>query len=410
MRVTKVEIENFRSIKHLVLECDQPFVVLEGENDAGKSNIVDAIDVTLRHAAVTAWNKLPSQVQSALPVADRLPTGFRMQSLLLREPGKVLPTTARIALEVRLSQRDALPERTICVQATFTATGPDRVTGEGSLPGVEVDTTTTAGRWSADDVASLAVGMGRAVQHLGTQRHPRSEPVANRPDDRIPAWTHDNFKNILFAVKNSPRRELQQRFDGLRRELSDPGLHVGEVFAGIDGSHVFVKTRCGGVDLEMDDRSSGVQQILFLVGLGFCHEGTILVIEEPELNLSAGLQKKLWSKLRGLVGPGGLDQIFVTSHSEFFERQAERVHVRRGDDGWTTADWVAPPPPVQENMWPAEVSRAGTLELREDTRRRLGVELGGHVYVHEDDEGVSLLDGRHADQLLFAHDSGADDE
>jgi len=52
MRISQVEIKNFRSIKHLVIDLDDT-TVLVGPNNAGKTAILDAIRIVLNRR----WGK-----------------------------------------------------------------------------------------------------------------------------------------------------------------------------------------------------------------------------------------------------------------------------------------------------------------------------------------------------------------
>ncbi|HEX8818381.1 MAG TPA: AAA family ATPase, partial [Archangium sp.] len=66
MRVAWLEIENFRSIKQLLLKgLDKPHVVIEGPNDVGKSNILHALDL--------AFSTLPILLREAAGRGPSIP-------------------------------------------------------------------------------------------------------------------------------------------------------------------------------------------------------------------------------------------------------------------------------------------------------------------------------------------------
>jgi predicted ATP-dependent endonuclease of OLD family len=52
MRVTRIEIENFRSIRYLVVDLGETTVFV-GPNNAGKTAILDALRIALTRAGVS---------------------------------------------------------------------------------------------------------------------------------------------------------------------------------------------------------------------------------------------------------------------------------------------------------------------------------------------------------------------
>src|SRR5262249_17745711 len=143
-------------------------------------------------------------------------------------------------------------------------------------------------------------------------------------------WSGDNLKRLLFAFKNHPDLEIQDRFNFLLRVLSEPspggGLNIGALNVAVQaGGNLRGRTRVNGGEMDLESRGTGAQQFVTLLALATCNRGRILAVEEPELNLSVVNQRALWSKLGQFATEGRfLDQIFVTSHSSVFEDDAER--------------------------------------------------------------------------------------
>jgi predicted ATPase len=148
----------------------------------------------------------------------------------------------------------------------------------------------------------------------------------------------------LFLYKNSPDLEVQERFEQLRAAVREPELGIGIVNVSVQPDQKLnVRTRQNGLELDLEQRGSGIQQLLTLLAL--CHRGRILAIEEPEMNLSEPNQRLLWKKLREFTGEKGpMDQVFVTSHSRVFEEEAERLIVSRDPQLGTDARWAEPAP------------------------------------------------------------------
>ena len=75
MRIHRLELTNVRGIEHLVLDelPETGVVVIHGENEAGKSTIVEALDVVLteKHSGRS------KRIRSLQPVGRTLPRKLR---------------------------------------------------------------------------------------------------------------------------------------------------------------------------------------------------------------------------------------------------------------------------------------------------------------------------------------------
>jgi predicted ATP-dependent endonuclease of OLD family len=79
---------------------------------------------------------------------------------------------------------------------------------------------------------------------------------------------------------------------------------------------------------------SGIQQVIALVARLLVSHATFVAIEEPELNLRYTLQMRLWEILHEIVkAPVGPQQIFLTSHSPAFEFGKHFYAMRASSDG-----------------------------------------------------------------------------
>jgi predicted ATPase len=357
MRITQIEITDFRSIEHLILGTDQPFVRLAGANDAGKSNILHAMELALGYVAQAFLEQAGAfgeQVRGKIP--EPLPASLRNAELVRRGA-----TEAAIGLKASLSDAEAIGlgfplkstlEMGLSWRAEAGSTSPSNpqifcdVNGQQCVPPHALESHGT----DEEKQRNAAFGrlLGSAVRHVGTERHWTEENFfSNTHSVQSLIFTGPQIKTLLFHYKNNISDEVQARYEEFRRECSDRDLPIGELTLGIHGSRLFARTRKDAVTLELEDRASSVQQLVFLLGLTLCHEGSVLVVEEPELNLSTDLQQQLWRKLRELVTAGRfLQQIFVTSHSDVFDTGAARVQVQRSPNGWTTA--LATPPRAAE--------------------------------------------------------------
>lgn len=381
MQIKRIRIQDFRSIKTLDLPVDAPYLVLEGTNDTGKSNIMHAIDLALRHASLGFWGNPPFPY----PLWPERFTG-RQESIF-----RSGTTTTVVDLELAFSTNESARLRGVQHLGIEVTWKVDRGLVSSSLAFRLNDST----RDLNGDEPVLADLLFWSLRLVDAYRKPREEainPSSNARPDALPFWQGDNLKSLLYSFKNHSIPEVQANFDELTRRCKDPDFPVGELFVGVvgGGNRLFARTRQNGLVLDLEDRSDGVQQLVFLLALSVCHTGSIVAIEEPEAHLNVDLQKKFWSKLKELVGHG-IDQVFVTSHSPVFELESSRVVVSRGEDGFTKAEHAPKVALAPHDYDALQVRRDGSLELPPLLRERLGVTGEGGTLFADSTNGVVRL-------------------
>jgi len=374
MRIARVRIENYRSIEQLeITDLDKrQFVVIEGANDVGKSNIVEAIDLAFRAAA----RNIQQGAVSPYPEA----WDDRRRRSCFRDP--TIPI--KCLVEVRTmgsseSQVSGQPTLTIEVSWPPGQTGePEGKARIGYEPGSKPDS---------------GVGEG-AVLHgfrlVGTSRAPQPGylSVGGAGADRNKRWLGDNLKQLLFLYKNSPEPEVEYRYEVLRQQLAAlTDFPIGQIYVSLDpvATRALVRTKQNGLELDLEDRGTGVQQFITLAALAICHRGRILAIEEPELNLRESAQRVFWRMLREVIGTGQfIDQVFVTSHSRVFEEEADRLVVTRDGLAGTQAHWAGPRPEAPMGWETVHLTSGSSITLSDSVRNRLGVTSGEDLYVMPD--------------------------
>jgi hypothetical protein len=260
----------------------------------------------------------------------------------------------------------------------------------------------------------MAWVLAPAFRLVTTKRSPRTENLhldSSASWEGLARWQGYNLKQLLFLYKNSPDLEVQERFEQLRAAVRDPELGLGIVNVSVQPDNkINVRTRQNELELDLEERGTGIQQLLTLLALALCHRGRILAIEEPEMNVSEPNQRLLWKKLREFTGEAGpMDQVFVTSHSRVFEEEAERLIVSRDPQEGTKAQWAEPAPArkqADEELLP--VTRGGGVTLPAEVLKQLGIQEGKHVYLVPTLHGYQLLGAQgYADYL---REEGSDAE
>jgi len=407
MRVAWLEIENFRSIKHLRLKgLDKPYVVIEGPNDVGKSNILHALDLALF--------KLPELLRREARLERPIPGEPSGRPTWMTDEANLFrygQDTFSISLGIRFEERDGAHGWSPPLDQIMGYSL--RWTREGSSVKTHL-TTVTLDPWPREMLEGMAWALAPAFRLIGMKRSPRTENLYldnNSPWESQIRWHGSNLKQLLFLYKNSPDLEVQERFEQLRATIRDPELGIGIVNVSVEPDQkINVRTRQEGLELDLEERGSGVQQLLTLLALALCHRGRVLAIEEPEMNLSEPNQRLLWKKLREFAGPTGpLDQLFVTSHSRIFEEEAERLVVSRDAQAGTQARWADPAPGrKQADEEILQVTRGSSVTLPAEVLKQLGIQEGKHVYLVPGAHGYQLLGPQgYADHL---REEGSDAE
>ncbi|NNB98971.1 AAA family ATPase [Corallococcus exiguus] len=404
MRVAWLEIQNFRSIESLRIEnLDKAQIVIEGQNDVGKSNILYALDLALSTLPTLLRKK--GGLDAPIPgEPSTQPDWVRNPISLFRNPKKQLI----VSIGIRFDSKDGVHQGITNIETPVAfklSWNPSTNTLSANL--------STSLRTDLFNEAYIAIAqaLAPAFRLVGTQRAPDSERLhlssGNLWETKV-RWYGRNLKEMLFLYKNSPDLEIQERFEQLRAAAQSPEMGIGTLNVSVLPDQTLnVKTRFNGTELQLEERGSGIQQLLTLLALSICHRGRILAVEEPEMNLSEPNQRLLWKRLREFSSESGpLDQVFLTSHSRVFEEEAERIVVSYDEKAGTRANWAAPAPlrqSIDEDVLP--VTRGGAVTLSEKMLQHLGIKDNQHLYLVPTKKGYHLLGpGGYAEYLGLEED------
>jgi hypothetical protein len=388
MRLTRFSVTGYKNLRvPIVLDELAGVNVIHGENNVGKSNLLQAIDLLfwlLRRFA----HKPPSDVRSA-------------------------DDPSNLAFDV---DRDALVARGFGTDDIFNFDQPLPIVLEAVVK-IDDEDWNRIGR-STDRPAQVSVALVVKPSREGDTRvsvtfddhQPRAQPsrlteeedadVGGLPtlqeqqtDLRRTVPSHLLLR--LYDAKESVEPGVFQRWEAFERAMNSLGPIVG------DGRFVITYNRTQGRALlavqkgrtrtPIESMGSGVQQIASLLARVLLANSAIVAVEEPELNLRYELQLRLRDMFREIVESGlGPTQVILTSHSPAFETSETFYAMRLTDMGPTVerrpaqeaVEFLQLPLGVQ---MPAEhgaygyVSSDGLLQLSDDIRATLGVEHGGGV-------------------------------
>lgn len=343
MRITRLKIENFRSIKQLDVELGGTTVFI-GPNNAGKTAILDALRIGLTRR----WGQRG--------------TGFTEYDVHLATETDDPKLSPGIAIEIRAEETavDEWPDE--IVQALDEIVQTDPVTGIDSVT-LRVNCAWNAASASFEPAwnflnAARQPLIGGAARRLNLERFWQFIPVfylgaLRDADDEFSS--RSQFWGRLLKAMNIPtalESRVQRVLDLLNKKLLQADPRLAAIATTLSGAtRIAARDRAGAVDLRMVPLKSwdllskaeiilrnepdwpwlplpkhgqGVQSlsVIFLFQAFVQHllaelyepESTpVLALEEPETHLHPQAARTLWRHVHALPG-----QKVITTHSPYF--------------------------------------------------------------------------------------------
>jgi hypothetical protein len=406
MYIERMRIDGFKSLHGLVLDNLGPINILHGLNDVGKSNILEAIDLFLQLLPLaldieTDWEGVTDYDLRPYS-SDAI---FRFQSpkreiqwdatlRLSEDPYETIEALMVLRpVESPRKNSRALEEMRQPTTFDLTLKWPAGAPGEGTMQ-----------KLRADRAGFTLVSAQRRFQdeQLGEEQR-QAERRTRRPE-----VSARNLKRTLFEAFASLDLEERARFKRLQ-ELLDRHFQVGTLDVGLkrtskgsEGSERQVVVRFLRPRLEakgaitLENAGSGVSQVLLILGQILFNMTGVVGVEEPEMNLNPIWQKQLMAVFGDLAlsESGGLDQIFITSHSPTFEfqesfylvtyqnqaTQIERAPLSR------KARFFGPQQPLGERCG-QRINSQHQITLYREVMEDLGLEYGDMIYFNKGKSG-----------------------
>ncbi len=422
MRVTRVEIENFRSIKHLVVDLGETTVFV-GPNNAGKTAILEA----LRIALMRRWGQHG--------------TGFTEYDVHLTSDADDPKTSKGVSIELHTeeSRPEEWPE----------TIGQDleQIVQLNPNTGVRSIALRVTCAWSEDSAAfepsweflnaARDPLPGRSARRMNLERFWRYLPVfylsaLRQVDDEFSP--RSQFWGRLLKALEIPaglESRIMRVLDVLNRRLLNADPRLQEIAKTLSGAtRISARDKQGGLDLRMvplktwdllskaeiilrnesdwpwlplQRQGQGVQSlsVIFLFQAFVDHllrelyeqeSEPVLALEEPETHLHPQAARTLWTHIRDLPG-----QKIVTTHSPYFVQHVPFRSLRlvRLTEQGTEVRWL-----------PASFS-ATTIPFV-DTLRTVVAGSGGALHYEEASETLTVkgaLDQRNYRELLDCYRS-----
>lgn len=369
MRITRLRIENFRSIKFLELELGETTVLI-GQNNAGKTAILDAVRIALTRR----WGQRG--------------TGFTEYDIHLENDAADPKASRGILIEVRAEETFAGDWPEELQQGLDEIVQADPSTGR-SFVSLRVTCAWNPGSgayepaWEFLNAARMPL-VGRSARRTNLERFWQYLPVfylsaLRDAEDEFSARSQF-WGRLLRAMKipDTLETRVKRVLDLLNKKLlrADPRLaQIAETLTG--ATKVAARDRAGAVDLRLlplkswdilskaeiilrnepdwawlplQRHGQGIQSlsVIFLFEAFVNHllaelyepeSAPLLALEEPETHLHPQAARTLWGHVRTLPG-----QKVVTTHSPYFVQHVpfRDLRIVRLTDRGTEIVWLPP--------------------------------------------------------------------
>ncbi len=323
MKIESIHIKGFKSIKDLKIEGLSDINVFFGQNNVGKSNILEALRLwyfVVSNSAQLDWREIHRQFHPPLFVLNdhtniRLQISFRIEpdEVSAGFPRELQGQEARIVTDIEIEPRDYK----LSAQAYF----PKK-----------------------EKKFNLELGTLRSLTpsfHL-VEANRRLQLERMDKQNGLGIIGYHNIKQALFYAHNSLDMQQKKRLSAIRQILTNTPFSLGELDVALDPnsneiSIGFVR-REGRLPIE--SMGSGTQQLLLMLGQIFLNDYPVIALEEPEMNLSPQYQSLLLDTLRQLMQDPAvkLNQLFISTHSPHLEFQENFFHVFLDEHGYTQVE------------------------------------------------------------------------
>ncbi len=335
MRIESIKIKGFRNLRSAVaLEELADINVIHGDNNVGKSNVIDAIELAfslLGDLAMHQWPDRQFEKLRGLRPTDVFPTDALDGSaeIVLRvaldadEGAHIADSTGTLALrsggsvelELLLARSNGTYRWASTVKPSY-GRATDAVVARTIKRGVPPYP-------SEDSTAFIALPRLRAAYGGATGR------------EVVPAWLLEALLDAHDA-RDAKKHRLWQRFNdvvvaGLRDVIGD-----GQVVPRYDArtEKVLLEHHTATGPVVCERLGGGVQRVIAMAGSLLASSAHVVAIEEPEADLHHGMQLRLRDIFRRILADElGPKQLLLVSHSPVFVATMHGYQLRASAQG-----------------------------------------------------------------------------
>lgn len=361
MIIQSIDVKGFRSLSSVKVTSFGPVNIFYGENNAGKSNVLAALEIAFRVERVEDF---------ASPVA-----GFLRSELSNFIDNFYIGADGKRAEKIEINIRLGINENDLKKLSNFDKFIKEQNIYEaGHLQRIQLEieimptSKNTAGKVlkkasvnnklmydvekpevqrffpilskkvteRQPPVEELFLHIINCYGVIHAERFLQEESLSETPVEQISV---QKFKNWLLRLSES-RKEEYEIFRRIAEWFNKEPFEYGLIRPIVEEGNVGLVVReNSNKELIIERFGTGVQQILLLLSSISCSRAKIIGIEEIELNLSPSLQNRTLSMLKEIVGSDQeeITQLFLTSHSMHLSKRQDVVlyAVERNSSGET---------------------------------------------------------------------------
>lgn len=362
MKIISVEVKNYRSLKDVKVGSFKTINMLYGYNNTGKSNFLRFIEQIFRRKGriieVTFADGANIRTERRLETSGWWDGEFSHSAFMFTDDDKDSIITFRILMEIVHNELGTLHEKlmtdilhknrssaSICLDGEISSvTSTDskiRITKVMVNNKIAYDFAAAQGTnnyfpssksliGQAEPLNSLLAIFNDCVLFLGNDRYLLDEKEQPRISEELSAH---NAKNWLFGYyMDSQKHARFEEFISFIKAYqcehkTEPAaaiawqhwpLSEGNIGFSRFGQNIELMLRNAKGRFPLASYGTGVQQILYILAKLFFTKSPIVLVEEIELNLSPTAQRELFINMRRLLEDNHLDQLFFTTHSNYF--------------------------------------------------------------------------------------------
>jgi predicted ATP-dependent endonuclease of OLD family len=334
MRIKNLSVVNFRSLRDLTMDNLGNLNILVGKNSAGKSNILEAIDVFLRGISPVLGEQdasIPDYIWSRQDALSEISFVFEFEfekgdlkfsSEFIEAVPALRKENHKVVIAKRLSKSPKMAWHLVTLSINDLI-----ICHEGQVEQGEISANLTYASIGQEVLKQIAGIVSNTYGLIGFNRLTASSTPT--PGQRVPAIPQDTIQSII-QIESTGEPEK----DDLSYELT---RQFGEICPDnellVTGSSV--RVREGSTRIQLPLLGVGTQTMIGLIHDLLDVKG-ITLIEEPEIHLHADFQRKAFRRFREISEK---HQVFITTHSTTFldECDYDEVWYINKTDGTTTA-------------------------------------------------------------------------
>lgn len=338
MKISKLYVNNFRSLVDFSVDEFDATTIFYGQNNAGKSNILRILELIFERKVQSSDNEFTDAKNFYEGVIrgfsnnffnndKSLEINFSVSVELLKSETKIKdvinklfkkwPEVLKFSIEGKII--NSLQENDLAEIQTNAIKVNDVIIYEARQNTISYFPTLQSKEGKNIGELSIAFShfidpLNDCVYIIGSNRETHPTQFNN---DLLASFTPADFKKSLYSLYLNETKHLD--FEEISSIYNSEPFSFGSLSFSHHNGELEIMIKNDGIRLPIKHLGSGAEQILFVIACIVYSKSRILGIEELEQNLSPKLQSLALLKIQSMIGRN-LDQIILSSHSSVFAK------------------------------------------------------------------------------------------